>query len=95
MPAVALRGVHDRDEGSVSPNLTKDSIVFSRLPPCPLRIVVLRFSSIKPIWHRVASLPSKSSPGVLSEPTAAPKALDALFLIGGEGLRRCSLSDSI
>lgn len=81
---LGLTGDLGRDLGVFpSPRRTSVSIVRSRLPFSPFRIVELRFSSPKPMSLSVASFDSMFSP---PPPTLAPKTLDCLLIrIGGGG----------
>lgn len=74
-----------------SPNLTKVSIDFSRLPPSPFSTAKFLFSSANPISRSFAILASKSS--FPYSPTAAPNTLDCLLRFG-DGVFSFSASKS-
>jgi hypothetical protein len=91
-PVVGVIGVRDREEGPEnspdfssgvnfpSPSRTKVSIDFSRFPLSPLRTATFLLSSVNPISLNFTSFDSNSVPP--SAPTAVPKTLDGLFLLG-------------
>lgn len=76
-------GVLDLDAGALpSPSLTRDSIVRSKFPPSPFKTCAFRFSSLNPMSFNCTSFDSNSPP---APPTLAPKTLDCLFTLMGEG----------
>jgi len=85
-------GVLAREIGRVealkpSPNLVKDSIVLSILPPKPRRITAFRRSSGNPISLNVASFDSNE--GVPISPIDAPMPCDAVLIGTGGGGESC------
>lgn len=77
-------GALDLDSSTFpSPRRNSDSIVRSRLPPSPFRILALRLSSLNPISLNRANFASMLSDP--PPPTLAPKIRDCLLILIGEG----------
>lgn len=87
---IGVRDPRDEEESPAllpfpSPNRTRVSIVFSRLPPSPFSTARFLFGSANPISRNLAILPAKSSGPV---PTFADGLLSTgLLLYSGEGDR--------